>query len=174
MLGSSILPYNLLRSFMYRVELSRWQCHIHSQSSGTTKGSSSATAANSLVTENARKEALGILAAPGVVVGVAERGGEDLDADLAGLRRRHLHVLDHQRLVRLVRHRRCTQTEPQIRGGGRARRGRQVGLEAPRPPGTTRPPSLPRKQPAARAAGRRRGGRRCGMRHGRRPGMGRR
>lgn len=48
------------------------------------------------------------LAAPGVVVGVAERGEEDLDADLAGLRRRHLHVLDHERLVRLVRHRRCT------------------------------------------------------------------
>lgn len=48
------------------------------------------------------------LAAPGVVVGVAERGEEDLDANLAGLRRRHLHVLDHERLVRLVRHRRCT------------------------------------------------------------------
>jgi len=48
------------------------------------------------------------LAAPGVVVGVAERGEEDLDADLAGLRRRHLHVLDHERLVRLVRYRRCT------------------------------------------------------------------
>lgn len=42
------------------------------------------------------------------MVGVAERGEEDLDADLAGLRRRHLHVLDHEWLVRLVRHRRCT------------------------------------------------------------------
>ena len=48
------------------------------------------------------------LSTPGVVVRVAERGGEDFDADLAGLRRRHLHVLDHERLVRLVRHRRCT------------------------------------------------------------------
>ncbi|KAA1167525.1 hypothetical protein FWJ25_19540, partial [Marinobacter salinexigens] len=45
----------------------------------------------SFVAKNARKKTLRILAAPGVVVGVAERGEEDLDADLAGLRRRHLH-----------------------------------------------------------------------------------
>jgi hypothetical protein len=49
------------------------------------------------------------LAAPGVVVGVAERGEEDLDAHFAGLRRRHLHVLDHHRLVGLISHGRCTQ-----------------------------------------------------------------
>jgi hypothetical protein len=49
------------------------------------------------------------LAAPGVVVSVAERGAEDLDAHFAGLRRRHLHVLDHYRFVGLISHRRCTQ-----------------------------------------------------------------
>jgi hypothetical protein len=38
---------------------------------------------------------------------VAERGVEDLDADLHGLRRRHLHLLHGQRLPRLPRHRRC-------------------------------------------------------------------
>jgi hypothetical protein len=58
------------------------------------------------VAKNAGEETLRVLSTPGVVVGVAERGGEDLDADLAGLRRRHLHVLDHERLVRLVRYRR--------------------------------------------------------------------
>lgn len=34
------------------------------------------------------------LAAPSVSIGVAESGEEDLDTDLAGLRRSHLNVLD--------------------------------------------------------------------------------
>jgi hypothetical protein len=41
-------------------------------------------------------------------VGVAERGVEDLDAHLHGLRRRHLHLLDRQRLAGLPRHSRCS------------------------------------------------------------------
>lgn len=49
------------------------------------------------------------LGLPEVDVGVAERGEEDLDAHLHGLRRRHLHLLDLQRLRRLPCHRRCNQ-----------------------------------------------------------------
>lgn len=41
-------------------------------------------------------------------VTAADGGGDDLDADLHGLRRRHLHLLHHQRLAGAVRHRRCT------------------------------------------------------------------
>lgn len=71
----------------------------------------------SFVAKNARKKTLRILAAPGVVVGVAERSEEDLDADLAGLRRRHLHVLDHEWFVRLVRHRRFAGDDLALGGG---------------------------------------------------------
>jgi hypothetical protein len=41
-------------------------------------------------------------------LGVAQLGEDDLNADLAGLLRCHLHVGDHHRLVRLVVQRRCT------------------------------------------------------------------
>jgi len=72
---------------------------------------------SSFVAKNAGEETLRVLSTPGVVVGVAERGGEDFDADLAGLRRRHLHVLDHERLVRLVRHRRFAGDDLTLGGG---------------------------------------------------------
>jgi hypothetical protein len=41
-------------------------------------------------------------------LGVTELGEDHLNADLAGLLRCHLHVVDHHRLVRLVVQRRCT------------------------------------------------------------------
>lgn len=41
-------------------------------------------------------------------VAAADGGGDNLDADLHGPRRRHLHLLHHQRLPRSPRHRRCT------------------------------------------------------------------
>lgn len=47
------------------------------------------------------------LAAPGVGVGVAESGEYNLDPDLSGLRRRHLHLLNHQWLIGFPGHRRC-------------------------------------------------------------------
>ena len=52
------------------------------------------------------------LGLPEVDVGVAERGVEDLDAHLHGLRRRHLHLLDRQRLAGLPRHRGCNKQAP--------------------------------------------------------------
>ena len=42
-------------------------------------------------------------------VAAADGGGDDLDADLQGPRRGHLHLLHHQRLPRPPRHRRCAQ-----------------------------------------------------------------
>lgn len=48
------------------------------------------------------------LAAPSVGIGMAKSGEEDLNPNLAGLRRRHLHILNHQWLIRFPRHRRCS------------------------------------------------------------------
>ncbi|KAM1064346.1 hypothetical protein EV1_028141 [Malus domestica] len=61
---------------------------------------------SSLVTKNTREETFRIIAAPGISVGVAERGVQNLDPDLFSLRRSHLHVFDHQRLIGFPGHRR--------------------------------------------------------------------
>ena len=47
------------------------------------------------------------LHAPEGDVGVAERGADDLDADLVRPRRRHLHLLHLQRLPGRLAHSRC-------------------------------------------------------------------
>ena len=49
------------------------------------------------------------LGLPRADVAAADGGGDDLDADLQGPRRGHLHLLHHQRLPRPPRHRRCAQ-----------------------------------------------------------------
>ena len=54
------------------------------------------------------------LGLPEVDVGVAERGVEDLDTHLHGLWRRHLHLLDGQRLAGLPRHGGCRESKNQI------------------------------------------------------------
>lgn len=59
-----------------------------------------------LVAENAGKQTLGVDSAQRVLVGVADTGVEDSDADLAGLRRRHRNALDLQWFVGLPGHRR--------------------------------------------------------------------
>jgi hypothetical protein len=46
------------------------------------------------VTENAREKAFRIFAAPGISIGVAKSGEEDLDTDFVGLRRSDFDVFD--------------------------------------------------------------------------------
>lgn len=56
------------------------------------------------------------LATPSVGIRVAESSEEDLDSNLTGLRRSHLHVLDHQWLIGFPGHRRfCIFIAPNYR-----------------------------------------------------------
>ena len=61
--------------------------------------------AAALGAEHRREDALGVVAAEGERVGVADAGGDDPDQDLAGLRRGDLDLDDLQRLAGLERDR---------------------------------------------------------------------
>src|SRR5574337_785448 len=60
----------------------------------------------SLMTKNTGEETFRILATPGISISVTKSSVEDLDTDLAGLRRSHLNILDHQWLIGFPGHRR--------------------------------------------------------------------
>nr|GMD20125.1 hypothetical protein PoMZ_03681 [Ipomoea batatas] len=68
------------------------------------------------MTKDTWEETFRILQTPRISIGVAESSEENLNSDFPGLRRSHLHILDHQWLVGFPGHRRFTSDDLTLSG----------------------------------------------------------